>query len=273
METESGETFSHDRLRFTVLRQGTKEVALETDEPGLPWRLGLTINYESKELVLRYGSSYQGANVQSTFEGKKFELGLTKGGKLSLYDAAQGLFLLTGLVPSGLQLRVDEKVVEFTEKLSLIQRKTGLALHMPAKFEDGDWTLVSRAAEVVQNGYLGLRPPTITLRWGRDEIEHAIALFENQPDASFRILEDEVVELFGVRIPLGRVVRVVEGYQPDPASLEAVRAQLSQGDAVGPLELQLSGGEGATLHQLYERWLSAEDRARIPEDVFPSVPA
>jgi hypothetical protein len=268
LEPDSGETYAHERVRFKVLRHGTKEFALESDEPGLPWSLGLVFNLETRDMELSYRARYLGANVKPAYEGKRFELGLVKGGKLSVHDAERGLFLFSGLLPPGADLHVDDWIVAFAERLALIQAKTGIALHMPEKFEDEDVTLVEAVSKVVRNGHYMLHPRTITLRRDRPEMKRILAQFGEQPEGYFRFVDEQEAEIFGAHVPLGRAVRIIVGYRPSPESVADVQAKLAQDDGDGPLDLQFTATDGAGIQQIYERWLSAEDRASLPNDLF-----
>jgi hypothetical protein len=229
----------------------------------------VNIRHVAHEMTLTYRADYDGIDARSRATGMEFEDGLARGGVFMIEDAVSRLFIVSGAIPKGAFPAPDGRWLELVQRVAAIQDRTRVVLRVPSRdITEDEIKRVFAVEEIVRTGYAEYSGTgTLRFQMGRPGASNVLEAFQEGPHPGAVLTSEETPSIFGVPVPLGRVAVIVTKYTLTDEDREALRTALAD-EKRASFDIRLTGDKDSMAQLLYEKWLSPDDKARVPANLF-----
>jgi len=269
MSSHAG-TESISRVPFRR-RQGTDEMTLWCDDPAVPLEIRLRFIPAQKSVGFAISLRLAGFNVKQQLAAFRFHEALVAGGTLRFEYEATGATLFEHDVESGTAGKSHPHFLRLLEALLTIQSRTSVLLSVPdERLSPEEVNAIAAAHRAVEGQSVRQSVESIELNFSRSGADVILQQHASGEPLTFTVVSDDEVEIFGTRVPLGKVVRHIEGLQFVPG--EADHVELAHKCGAESLSARFcAASTGANVIARYLNWLPADEAAqyrgelRLPE--------
>jgi hypothetical protein len=240
-------------VELWAVKQGEEEITLTNDQQRIPVKFCISINKVSQRHQIKIHanlSNLDGIEVLNVLRMQKI---LFDGGSIQLTFLDTGE-VMTVPVPSRSFPAPEQSVIDFVEKICIIQKAVGTRIKFPedGSFAKEDIQAVDELISVVEKGSYKQSGMVFTVELRK----HGIAkLIEGITDGSpifFQITTGEsYVELLSQKIELGPMLQKIRGYWRMP--LEEVHAWFENAKDEDFLVVRLVDVE---LYEEFDKWIN-----------------
>lgn len=251
---------SAGELNFIELRTtqaGTDEVTLSNSKQEVPWKITLVMNRVEISAHCRFNITYEG-NAHQVLDAFRFQRVISKPASVRVIDLGTGFELMRfrlGTESNPCPPGIDDVAFELAEKLALIQSKAEVLIPWRAGKIGAETVMhIFEVAEIVQNGKLVHEIESLTMRGERGVAEKVLAMSGQVGVLKTVSQEDHIVEVFGQRVSLGRVMTICHGVYVANPDLENLKLQMEDASR-GTFDFVLTAKDGALHERYYPKWL------------------
>lgn len=225
----------------------------------LPIEVSLTFVRSERRFNVTVNTLLEGGNVKQQLEGLKIQDALVAGGVLRVELATTGQAVAEKSFEAGLFGTENLQLLPLAEKVTAIQIATNALLSIPAALSRNDLQTVELLTRII-NGESVERPfESIAVKLTRPGAETVLTDFKANPSLNLTMSSEDEFELWGVRIPVGQVVRQLNGLTLTAEACSSLAGALTAG-ADGPFDVTFSAGPtGATESAHFLKWRPADE--------------
>lgn len=256
IDSDSQIAASLDLIDLAVAQSGDEEATLSNEKQQVPWRVTLVMNRLERKFRLHFRLDFDGVNVRQGLTMARFQEAYRRGGHLAMRHLESGLEVMSAVLAPGTIEPAPEGWPDLLEKLAFIQEKTGAHLFMPKE----DITVeavrtIIRTADKIATGVATYHAASVDLSFEAAEYAEVAAQLSELSLVNLRLPLADSVTIFGVEVPLGPAVAIVEGGTVTAEQLHAVAEQAMKAAQDELVTLTVAVGEGKLVRVEYEQWL------------------
>lgn len=252
-------TIRYDNIPFDGVG-GHERLTLESSQHALPFTLRLSFVRSERRFNATLVFKPEGRNVRQQLNALRLQQALAAGGVCRIEFSETGQVLAETGIESGL-FTVSDETIELAAKVLAIQETTGALLSVPPTIARDDLEMIDILTDLIAG-----RPAkrkidgiTITLK-----AEGAKLLLTNAgAPMPLRMESSDEWELLGVLLPLGKVLRSIEGLE----LTEADALRIESADRAGSVEgmtISLRAGRGGAVETIrVVKWMPPDERAAL----------
>lgn len=232
---DDGDEFICHFVRLSLMRAGTKEMTLVNEEGDAPFLIQLMLRLDGKEGNFSVTPWKVPYNALQYREFLKAWACLTKRGLLQIDSLELGARVLEAPLFVKNLKPLPPQVLNFAEYLATIQQKIGTPIMLPMRdFTQDEMNLVVELYTIVTTGRMELKNNRfdVHLLLTAERLEGLKQTFGDGKTDAFEFQGEDVRELFGIVIPLGRIRITLD--QVRLANLDAVARIYSEAHPDGP---------------------------------------
>jgi hypothetical protein len=267
MQCDDGEEAQLEYVPLVKIYEDDKRITLSNAGQLVPWRIELILNKEAREFLFNYKFSYGGVNVNWALQGLKFERAMAKGGVFKIKHLETGFDILTRTIEPGLFHEPNGHLIEIIEKLLFIQHKARIPI--PAPTNDLPVTEVETiflTAYKMESG--SLEAGDFTVQGDKEFAEDIIRRIENNEPIFLRGISDEVVELLGVTIPMGKAIVTCHNAVLSNTALVELKKAVKSATAESRIPINFKASEDHQITVEYPSW-QPNNESQEPTDSIP----
>lgn len=214
--SSNGKTFSAPTTELKLASVGTEVTKLSNRHQNLPLIFDLTIpkgERKQGEVSIGFNSENWGRNVSETREIVRFLEAVTTGGKLILNSPPHGDILAISVSPQP-EKAIDPQLLHLLDKLCKIQGRVGQNIQIPSSGLVGKDTqaAIDEILAIVEYGKTARKTSEVTGEFKGQALEIILDVHSQRKPIHLTITHPEsYVELFGRKIPTGRISRHITG--------------------------------------------------------------
>ena len=268
VECEDGERIALEYIHLNSMKAGTEELTFANDQQLVPWKIQLVLNAKEKRMDFQYTVNLRGVNVKRALEALRFQQAIARGSGLRIEHLDTGFELVQVPIAAENYDAPDPRWMELVEKLAFIQKKA----HIPITVPDREVTIedartIFETAEKLETGQATLKARDWTIGGNRQFAQLVLEAFESGKPLPIRLEVEEIEEIFGVTIPLGRVVLTCQQARITKEDLDALRAAIADAAPEETIHVRFRPFEGCPIQAEYPKWLPSGDHHNaLPTD-------
>lgn len=266
IECDDGERAQVDCLLLENVQSGPEQMTLSNErQEASPWKLTVRVDRVNHQSQFTVNFNPAGFNVKQGLDGYRFLRAMSKGGHFVIESYANGFHLGEQQIAAGAHPAPDAAWVELCEEMLFIQKKTYTLLKCPDKVSNTDAQLVFALANVLRTGHAQVESAPWEVRL---PAAHARRVLEDFGDGTPRRLiidydPNQIVEVFGVGVPLGPVVYRCDEALMTNEDAEALRSAIEAGGGEETFTARITPAGGQPFEAIYLAWAPAEERESI----------
>jgi hypothetical protein len=247
---------------------GRDRLQLHSVLAGLPLEVSLTFVQSERRFNITVHTRLEGRNVKQQLEGLKIQDALVAGGVLRIELAATGQVVAERSFEPGLFGAENLQLLPFAEKVSAIQVATNALLSIPEVMSRDDLHTVDLLTRVIGGESVERAFDSVGVKLTRPGAERVLADFSAGAPLDFTMSSEDEFELWGVRIPVGQVVRQLKGLTLTADARRSLEEALAS-DAEGPFDVTFSAGTAGAVETAYFLRWRPDDEASAWRAVLP----
>jgi hypothetical protein len=254
-------------------RGGTDVLTLSSEAPGSAWKITLEAKRGERAAHGQLSTLAGARSVKRLLEASRLQLAWSSGGHLTICESNTGRRLGDARFNENASAAPEERWVSFLKTLSSIESATGVTLELPDRDLAADELRhCRRVADAVTLGTVSGRAlDDLSVTLTRPGVARFLGEVEKAEHITLWTVTEDSADVFGVTIPLGRVVREVRVAKYPPEELARLRDLLSAGSSDEiPLKVRLADHPGNVVEK-YLKWLPAEESVEWQKR-FPEAP-
>ena len=186
-------------------------------------------------------------------QGLRFEQAMAKGGVFRIKHLETNFDILKRTIEPGLFHEPNGHLIEILEKLLFIQHKA----HIPIPAPTGDIPLtevesIFLTAYKMEKGYL--EAGDFTVQSDKEFAKDIIRRIENNEPVFLRGVSDEVVDLFGIIIPMGKAIVTCHNAVLSETSLSELKEIVKTATEETRIPINFKSSEGHLIEVEYPNW-------------------
>jgi hypothetical protein len=256
-------------IPFEVTGDPTTEIVFNSERQNTPWSFILRVNSETQQTSLGFTLNYAGLSIDDALAGIRFYEALAGGGEFRISGrhpvTGSQIFLARGRLPGGTYKPADQRFVKLLGDLAFIQNKAGVSFAVPEhsiRFQDAN--RIAATAEILRTGRAQYKAqPWVSISTA-EQVKDAMASFESEKPLAMALhFEEEVVNIFGIYIPLGPVALYCNRSYITKADFAALRENLEIAAPGSYLRIKFTPFEGCPIEARYVKWLPKDEADAI----------
>ena len=247
---------------------GRDRLQLQSVLAALPVEVSLTFVRSERRFSITVHTRLEGRNVKQQLEGLKIQDALVAGGVLRIELAATGQVVAERSFEPGLFGADNLQLLPFVEKVSAIQVATNALLSIPEVMSRDDVHTVDLLTRVINGEAVERVFESVAVKLTRPGAGRVLADFSAGAPLDFTMSSEDEFELWGVRIPVGQVVRRLKGLTLTADARSSLEEALASG-AEGPFDVTFSAGTAGAVETAYFLKWRPEDEANAWRAALP----
>jgi hypothetical protein len=237
-------------VRFRRIRGGTEEIEFDTVDEDEPWKFRLILNRATHHGTVTFNFTGSGSDAKRNLDVARFADVLSKGAELVIIDESRGLQLIALPVPPGIVPAPERPLIQFLDSLVFIQQRCNVEIPVPSDVSRDDAVAVVDLARNLRAGVWEGPVSSVSMELKPGPVPDA--LVDIGPEGTrVVVVRDEWFEVFGVKVPLGIVVRAATHMRLTEESRGAVASH--RDDA--PLSVVLEATPASSGTIAFTKWL------------------
>jgi hypothetical protein len=222
-------------IKFQVVRVGSDEIVLDNRRQDIPWVFSITVNRATRRTNINFQIKATASNVKREVESAHFQEYLSRGGTLTVLNEETGLPLVSVDVPADLAKSPPAAWLRFIDALYLLQQKCHVVAAIPEVISAGDAKDVIELADQLKAGIWEGDITAANLEIKPGALSELLQIIDPYGSNRMVVTREEWLEVFGLKFPLGTVVRVATHM----TASEDSRSRIPNADPEQPFHLVL----------------------------------
>ena len=244
-------------VRLRLHRIGTEEIELQTDSSA-PWTVSVTCNRATGIGRISWSFSRYGP-AKPLVEAARFQSVLSKGGTVTLIDEQTGLPFWSLPVPENSAQAPHISWLRFVESAFRLQSLSGVPLTIPEDVRVSDAREVIELIKNIEGGIFEPRVQALEFSISSGSLSEVLKYFDSPEAAPLVLVAEETFEVFGVTVPLGKVVHSISKLRLSERS----RSMLAEHTSADPVRVQLEPSTETVAWGAYVKWLKPDQLEEI----------
>ena len=225
--SSNGDRASVPNLELKCIRAGSELVKLTNQHQQAALEIHIEIRRTTDRIAVSMSISIRnlGRSAFHALEILRFLAAVSAGGKMRVFygnDLAEPLAFTSAAQPLAVP---DQRLVDLVEKLCVIESRTGLSFRVP---HDGigkaDRDAINEVFEVVTRGQTHIAHAIVTWSLGAVILPDLLEAARKHEPVTFRSTSDvSYIDVFGTRVQLGPVTKLITGIVDAPSSSDDCR--------------------------------------------------
>ncbi|HJQ12286.1 MAG TPA: hypothetical protein VJ840_14740 [Gemmatimonadaceae bacterium] len=252
-------------LEFRGVQAGEDEITIDNSHQLTQYHFRIRLNQLDKTANVTFDLKLKPENVLRALERVRIWEALSSGCQFTLINAETGVKLLdSGQLPPNQAMAPPKGLVEFFERVLLIQTRTGTLITIPARdFTPEEVRVVYDLAARLEHGRITGTAKSVSAMLHRAGIEQAVAGRLDDGEQFLTISQVEVWTILDTEVPIGRAVSVFKGMTLPKRAIEEIKARLKDEPDLDSFPVQFEPREGlADVEMMYPDSIRGGD----PED-------
>lgn len=255
---EDGDNFVCNYVLLKLVKGGSKKITLVNDEFDVPFIIKLELSFAERKVDLSVSPKDIAYNAIQYFDLLKLYVCLGKKLRIQVVNLTNGITLFDMHNEQGIVETPSPEFVDLIRNLANIQQKTGKSLIMPKRdLTEDEISIISEIHQAITVGRVEFEWNTFsaTLQPNPKNLETFVNTFKDGKEGSIAAEEEEIMSLFDIPIPLGKVRYIMQA-----AKLENFKElldrypELSLGNS--SIKLNFVSGQTAKCTKEYLNWVS-----------------
>ncbi len=214
MISTNGEIATLPAIELKAIKVGTEIIQLSNEHQDSPLHFLFKVPdlTKTKESTVNITLNHLGRNVCETRDVLRFLRAITAGGELRLIPLTDDKTPITISVSPNLRITPSLQLVQLLDKLCTIQGKLGQFLHMPDEGPtNADVQAINELIAIIEQGKTVIKDQKVTWSFKDFALDLILDLHRQSKLCHFRVTDENWVELFGSKIPTGRMTQYITG--------------------------------------------------------------
>ena len=208
---KDGKRFSLPISEFknVARKNGTMQWSNEHQDPPLIFTLFLG---PGDKKSISFKPNHLGRTSRETQETIEFLRAAARKGTLEFSPIKEGVISGKAVSFDNLEKIFPSELLNYFEKLALIQKSTGVLIRFPNKIDQSDLQLINKLEQIIKSGAVKLQQVSFSGRFKIKALEIMLEVHRKGEPVHFTITEPEnSVSLFNKTISLGAITRHITG--------------------------------------------------------------
>lgn len=238
-------------VELWAVKQGEEEVTLNNHQQNISVKISIALNWLLREYQIEISMNFSSLECQKVFQTLRIQRILSAGGtiRLTLLDSGQ---ILNITVPPNSFPAPEKRIMEFFQKISIIENTIGIKLYLPegGSFSKEDFHATNELISIIEKGTYQQSGMVFSVELQKAGVAKLIEGLTDGAPIYFQISSEEsYVEIFSKKIELGPMLQKIRGYWRMP--LEEVRVWFEEATDQDSLKVRLVEVE---LYEEFKNW-------------------
>ena len=262
---EDGDNFVSHFVRLEVVRAGTKELMLVGNQKDAPYDIEIVMRYSDKQTNIATSPWTSPYNAVQWLSFLKMRTCLSKPVSIEFFALDLGIKVFD-MTSQGDNQGPPPEHVDLIEKLASLQKKFMTPFVIPDRdFTDEEVQTIEDLYDGVTTGrseaeWLAFKQ---TIRPTKEDLDTIIEVFGGDHLGFISIDSNKIVELLGVRVPVGPVREIA--HNAKLGNIEELRNKYNELLTAEKFELDFTPADGAVLSTEYMQWLPKAENENIED--------
>lgn len=256
IQCDDGDSETLEYVEWCVVQAGTDEITFANDQQAFPIRVVHVVNVKTRMSNFTVSAKNEPIAAPVFLHLCKLFRCLGKPCQVRVTLLESGLSLSAFHKGDRTEQIIDQWKLELATDLVAVQEKVSRTIFVPGRvITEGEWEVINLLHTVLRRNELSATWDNMSVSLSREGVESLLNHLGGGQSRSLRYEAEEVVELFGTVIPLGRVQYTLRQARLDSETEASVREQLaSLENSEAALSIRLLPGDSKEATTRYLDW-------------------